>query len=110
VKVEIRGLEVFGRHGVREDERREGQTFLFDVTLEVGEPREDDIDAAVDYRAVRDALRELSAAHSYRLLETLASASADAIVERFAVRSASVRVRKPGVEWAEWTAATASRP
>ncbi len=107
--VEIHGLEVVGRHGVGEDERRDGQPFLFDVTLEVGEPDADAIDATVDYRAVRDTVRELSDARSYKLLESLAGAAADAIVTRFAVDSVTVRVRKPGIAWADWTAATASR-
>ena len=109
MKVEIHGLEVFGRHGVGEAERRDGQSFLFDVTLELGEPREDAVDATVDYRGVRDAVRELSDAGSYKLLESLAAAAADTIVERFPVDAVTVRVRKPGVAWAEWTAATASR-
>jgi dihydroneopterin aldolase len=109
VIVEIHGLEVFGRHGVGEAERRDGQSFLVDVTLELEEPREDAIDATVDYRGVRDAVREVSEAGSYKLLESLAAAAADAIVERFAVDAATVRVRKPGIAWAEWTAATASR-
>ena len=78
--VEIHGLEIFGRHGVGEAERRDGQSFLFDVTLEVAEPAEDEIGATVDYRAVRDTVRELSDARSYRLLESLAAAAADAIV------------------------------
>ena len=107
--VEIHGLELVGRHGVREEERRDGQTFLFDVTLDVPEPAEDAIGATVDYRAVRDTVRELSDARSYRLLESLAAAAAEAIVTRYPVASATVRVRKPGVAWAEWTAATACR-
>jgi dihydroneopterin aldolase len=94
---------------VDEDERRSGQQFVFDVTLEVPEPAEDSIDATVDYRAVRDTVRELSDARSYNLLESLAAAVAEAIVARFDVDSAIVRVRKPGIAWAEWTAATVSR-
>ena len=107
--VEIHGLEIVGRHGVGEAERRDGQPFLFDVTLELAEPAEDAIDATVDYRAVRDAVRDLSDARSYKLLESLASAAADSIVARFDVDSVTVTVRKPGVAWADWTAATASR-
>jgi hypothetical protein len=38
-------------------ERRDGQPFLFDITLELSEPGEDEIDATVDYRGVRDAVR-----------------------------------------------------
>jgi len=109
VKVEVHGVEVFGRHGLNEIERREGQTFLFDVTLELDEPREDAIGATVDYREVRDCVHELSAAHAYNLLESLAAAVADELVSRFGVSSVRVRVRKPGIAWAEYAAATAER-
>jgi dihydroneopterin aldolase len=108
--VELHGLELFGHHGVNENERRKGQSFLFDVTVEVDEPREDSIDATVDYRAIRDVIQKLNDAESYALLEKLAAASADAIMDELPVRSVRVRVRKPGVSWAEWTAATAERP
>jgi dihydroneopterin aldolase len=109
VIVEIHGLEVFGHHGAGEEERRRGQQFVFDVTLELADPAEDELEATVDYRLVRDAAREVSDAREYKLIESLAAAAAEAIVSRFAVESASVRVRKPGIAWAEWTAATASR-
>jgi 7,8-dihydroneopterin aldolase/epimerase/oxygenase len=109
VIVEIHGLEVFAHHGAGDDERRRGQSFLFDVTLELADPQEDELEATVDYRAVRDTVREVSDGREYKLLESLAVAAADAIVSRFRVRSASVRVRKPGIAWAEWTSATASR-
>lgn len=107
--VEIHGLEIHGRHGVNEDERRDGQTFLFDVTLEVTEPSDDSINATVDYRAVRDCVRDISDGRAFQLLETLAVAVADAVVARFDVVSVDVRVRKPGIAWAEWTGVTASR-
>src|SRR5919109_1582445 len=42
VIVELEGLEVFGRHGVEEDERREGRVFLCDVRLEVSEEARSD--------------------------------------------------------------------
>jgi dihydroneopterin aldolase len=107
--VEIHGLEVFGRHGVNDDERRDGQTFLFDVTAVVAEPVEDTIGATVDYRRLRDIVREVSDAAGYRLLETLAAAAADAIVAELPVERVQVRVRKPGVAWAEWTGVTCER-
>jgi dihydroneopterin aldolase len=109
MKVEIHGLELRGLHGVKEDERRDGQTFLFDVTLEVAEPGADTIGATVDYRAVRDCVRDVSDAEAFHLLETLAVAVADAIVAGFPVKTVEVRVRKPGIAWAAWTGVTASR-
>jgi 7,8-dihydroneopterin aldolase/epimerase/oxygenase len=107
--VEVHGLELFGRHGVNDDERRDGQTFLFDVTLEIAEPKEDSIDATVDYRKVRDIVRRVNDEKSHRLLETLAAAAADALVAELPIHSVRVRVRKPGVTWAEWTAVTVER-
>jgi len=110
MKIELHAIEVFGLHGINTVERRDGQTFLFDVTLELDEPREDAISATVDYREVRDCVVELSDAHAYNLLESLAAAVADALVSRFAaVSSVLVRVRKPGIAWAEYAAATAER-
>jgi dihydroneopterin aldolase len=37
ITVELRGLRVFGHHGVRDHEKLDGQDFLFDVDLEVGD-------------------------------------------------------------------------
>ena len=70
--VEIHGLELFGRHGVGEQERRDGQTFLVDVTLHVQEPAEDSVQATVDYRRARDVVRSVSDSRSFQLLETFA--------------------------------------
>jgi dihydroneopterin aldolase len=108
--VEVHGLELFGRHGVGEDERRDGQTFLVDVTFEVAEPASDTIDATVDYRRVRDVVRAVSDERSYTLLETLAGAAADALVAEEGIERVRVRVRKPGIAWADWTAVTCERP
>ena len=108
--VEVHGLELFGRHGVKDDERRDGQTFLFDVTLEIAEPMEDSIEATIDYRLVRDIVRGVNNAERYRLLETLAAAVADALNAELRVKRVRVTVRKPGIAWAEWTGVTCERP
>ena len=109
VLVEIHGFEVFGHHGVDEAERRRGQPFVFDVELEVDEPRTDSIDAVVDYRGVRDVVRTVCETQEFQLLETLAATVADALADALQPRFLRVRVRKPGVAWADWTAATVER-
>src|SRR5262249_49748244 len=95
VIVELHGLEVFGRHGVLEEEKFDGQVFLYDVELEVDEPTADRIDEAVDYRLVADCVREVSDSRSFDLIESLAGAVADAMVDRFPASRVKVRVRKP---------------
>jgi len=111
VIVELHGLEVFGRHGVLEEERLDGQTFVYDVEVEVQEPGSDRIDDAVDYRLVAACVQEVSDSRSFELIESLAVAVADALVEQLAVSEVRVRVRKPrpaGIA-AEWSSATAER-
>ncbi len=111
IEVELSGLEVFGYHGVEEEERRAGQTFLFDIRLDVPDDAlSDRIEDAVDYRLVAETVREVSDAQAFNLLEALAAATADAILSRYAVEAVRVRVRKPNVGLpVEFTAATAER-
>jgi len=108
--VQVHGLELFGRHGVDDDEREQGQTFLVDVTLHVQEPAEDSLEATFDYRRARDLVRAVNDSTSYKLLETFAAAAADALVAEPEIERVSVTVRKPGIAWADWTAATVERP
>ena len=98
MRIELSGIELRGFHGVLDDERREGQRFRFDVTVELAEPEEDDIDAAVDYRDLVACVREVSDGRAYQLLETLAAAVADELRRRFPLERVQVRVGKPDLE------------
>jgi len=114
LRIELRGLELFGHHGATDEEQERGQMFLYDVELEVGaRGASDRLEDAVDYRDVAAAVREV-ADRRFRLLEALASAIADVLVERFPVEHVRVRVRKPEVRPAgielEFAAVTAERP
>jgi 7,8-dihydroneopterin aldolase/epimerase/oxygenase len=97
--IELHGIELYGFHGVLDEEAREGQRFVFDVTLalETDAATTDRIDDAVDYRDVVALVQEISDRHRFKLLEALAQATADALVGRFDVVHAHVRVRKPDV-------------
>jgi dihydroneopterin aldolase len=99
VIVELRGLRLFGRHGVHVHEKENGQDFLFDVDLQVGERGVSDrLEDAVDYRDVARAVQEVSDARSYDLLEALATSVADELLLRFAAEHVIVRVVKPAVK------------
>jgi dihydroneopterin aldolase len=111
VLVELEGLEIPGRHGATPEEHERDQPFLYDLQLELSEPQADRLEETVDYRDVVEAVREV-AAEERQLLETLAAAVADALLERFPLERARVRVRKPEVRLeapVAWTAAIAER-
>jgi 7,8-dihydroneopterin aldolase/epimerase/oxygenase len=114
ITVELRGLRIYGYHGVSPDEREQGQDFIFDVELDVGERGSSDrLADAVDYTEVARAVKEISDAHAFDLLEALASAVADEMRGRFLAERVIVRVTKPAVRPAglEGTASVSvSRP
>jgi 7,8-dihydroneopterin aldolase/epimerase/oxygenase len=99
VRIELYGLELHACHGVLEEERRSGRRFLFDLELDVPATavRSDRIEDAVDYRQVAAAVREVSDGRRFHLLEALADAVAESLLERFPAERVRVRVRKPEV-------------
>jgi len=100
MRIELRGLVVFGHHGYLEEERRLGQRFLVDLWVDVnGDATESDrIEDTVDYRRLAALVRDVFGGEERLLLEGLAGAIADGVIERFsAVECARVRVRKPDV-------------
>jgi dihydroneopterin aldolase len=110
--VELRGLEVFGHHGAYPEEQRDGQPFWFDVELEVGDRgADDDLRTAIDYTQVAAAIRELSDARRFDLLEALATAVADDLYARFRPQRLRLRIRKkPAGLPVEHSAVTVERP
>ena len=111
--IELAGLEIPGRHGVEQEERQSEQPFLYDIRLELPEPKSDRIEDTVDYRDVVELLREISGAREFSLLEALAGAVAEALLQRFPeVERVRARVRKPRVQLGmavDYAAATVER-
>jgi 7,8-dihydroneopterin aldolase/epimerase/oxygenase len=93
-------------------ERENEQPFLYDLELELAEPRADLIEETVDYREVVELVRAVSEGRQFQLLESMAAAVADALLERFPAERVRVRVRKPQVQLGvpvEHTAASVER-
>lgn len=114
VTIEVHGLEVYGYHGVLSEEREHGQLFVYDITLLVHDAgvRSDKLADTVDYTGVAACVREISAGRRFNLIEALAGEIAEALVSRFVIARARVRVRKPEVRLGgpvEYTAATVER-
>jgi 7,8-dihydroneopterin aldolase/epimerase/oxygenase len=110
ITVGVRDFALFGRHGVRAHEKENGQEFVFDIELDVGDRGTSDrFDDAVDYREVQRVVQEVNDSRSFDLIEALAAAVADALYERFAPDAVRVRVTKPAVQpGTVWV--TSSRP
>lgn len=97
-RIVVRGLRAFGRHGVLEEERRRGQTFLVDVALDVdtaAAARSDDLADTVDYATLTERLAEVVGGDPVDLLETLAQRLADVCLAAPGVTAVEVTVHKP---------------
>ena len=80
------GFEVFGYHGVNEDERRPGGRPSTTLARRVGHRAETDrLEDTVDYRQVVAVVREVSDRRQFGLLEALAGAVADALLRALPV-------------------------
>jgi dihydroneopterin aldolase len=97
-RIELKGLRVRGFHGVYEFERRQGQDFVVDVSLELALDRAaetDDVADTVHYGELASRLAEVVAGDPVNLLETLASRLLDVCMSEKRVNRATVTVHKP---------------
>ncbi len=93
----IEELEIFARVGVPAEERAASQRLVVSLALQPRQPfgaRADDLAETVDYAAVCGELRAFAATREDRLIETLADAMAELVLERFAVARVELELRK----------------
>lgn len=98
-RIFLRGVVLFGRHGLYEEEARLGQRFEIDLDCRVDlgpAGRADDVHLTIDYGAVFEAVRNVVEDERYKLIEALAERIASRLFADFdrlvAVR---IEVRKP---------------
>ncbi|MBP3937150.1 MAG: dihydroneopterin aldolase [Clostridia bacterium] len=98
-KILIEGLRVFAYHGVFPQEKREGQTFVLDITMgldltKAGET--DDLADTINYAEATAVATQAMTAESYDLIERAAARVAAALLAAFPpVAEVTVRLHKP---------------
>ncbi len=84
--------------GINEDERREKQDVIINITLsaDLSVPgKTDRFEDTVDYRAIKKHVLKMAEASGYFLVEALAERIAQLCLEHPGVRAATVSVEKP---------------
>lgn len=97
-RIVLTGLSARGHHGVLEEERRDGQTFVVDATLEVDlgpAGASDRLADTVSYAEVADDIVAVIEGETVDLIEALAARIADRILDRPLVEAVEVVVHKP---------------
>ncbi len=94
----VSGIECWGHHGVFEHERRDGQSFVVDLTLGLDTApasASDDLRDTVDYGSLVAAVRQAVEVDPVDLIETLAQRLADVCLRDDRVEWVRITVHKP---------------
>lgn len=97
-RISLTGLSATGFHGVFDSERRDGQTFIADVTLELdtrAAARTDDVADTVDYSQIATRVVAHLEGEAVNLIETLAERIATDILGTYLVTAVEVTIHKP---------------
>lgn len=97
-EIQLTGLTVFGRHGVFDHEREDGQEFVIDLRLHLGladAAASDDVVDTVHYGELAEKVAAVVAGDPVNLIETLAQRIADVVLEEARVLQVAVTVHKP---------------
>lgn len=96
--IQVTGIRCYGYTGYLPEERVLGQWFEVDLTLSIdlaAAGESDDIADTLDYRHVIDIVKQLVKNSKFALVEKLASAIANAILELERVQQVRVQLSKP---------------
>lgn len=98
-KIIIKGLKLFGYHGVNPDEKKNGQNFFLDITLHINLTNacySDDIDDTVNYSTVIKHISAVFTEKSFNLIEAAAQYIAGSLLNEFkAVMQIDISLKKP---------------
>ncbi len=97
-EIVLTGLTVFGRHGVFDHERENGQDFVIDLRLllELADAAaSDDVADTVHYGELAERVAAVVSGDPVDLIETLAQRIADVVLDDERVQQVEVTVHKP---------------
>jgi dihydroneopterin aldolase len=97
-RIMLTGLRVFGRHGVFDFERADGQEFVVDVTVWLdldAAARTGDLADTLDYGALAYRAAAIVGGPPRKLIETVAAEMADDVMADERVHAVEVTIHKP---------------
>lgn len=95
--IRLNKMSFYGYHGVSAAEKETGRRYEVDCELEtdLAPPGQtDSLTDTIDYVAVFETVKEIVEGKAYSLIESLAAAIAEAILENFPIYAVTLRIRK----------------
>ena len=98
-KIFVKNLKLYGYHGVREHEKKDGQYFLFNIEILIEDSdysSRDKLENTLSYSDIIREVKKINKKNMYDLLETFSQVLANRIMEMSGlVRKAVIRIEKP---------------
>jgi dihydroneopterin aldolase len=97
-RIDLRGIEVYAKHGVLDFEQEKAQVFRVDVTAFVdliAPGASDDLTDTLDYGTLANEVREIVGGESHALIERVAARVADTVLQHSGVQRTIVTIHKP---------------
>lgn len=98
-KIFVKDLKLYGYHGVREHEKKDGQYFLFNIDIHIKDSDytgRDELENTLSYSDVIREVKKINKSKKFDLLETFCQVLAKRIMEiSILVESVIVRIEKP---------------
>lgn len=98
-KIYLNELAFYGYHGVFQEEKKLGQRFLVDVTLQLDLTKaghSDNIDESIDYGDVYKRVKDIVEGKPYKLVETVAEKIASELLHSYErLGACTIKVIKP---------------
>lgn len=97
-RITLTGLRVFGRHGVFEHEKRDGQEFVVDITVWLdlsAAAKTDDLTQTLHYGELAQLAAGIVGGEPYDLIESVAGKIADEVLLDERLNAVEVTVHKP---------------
>ena len=97
-RILIKDLNLFGYHGVRNSEKKDGQNFRFNIEILLNKDNflnEDDLENTLNYSEVIKLIKRINSDNRFNLLETLSQTIANRIMEMSSlIEKVSVKIEK----------------
>lgn len=101
MKIHLNDMVFYGYHGVHPEERKLGQRFIVNVTIETEkelDPSIHHLQDTVDYTKIYDEIKHTMEIMQFHLLEDCANQILDSLMESFPkITGALVKIKKPSV-------------
>src|SRR4030043_2350310 len=97
-KIIIKNLNLFGYHGVKESEKKDGQNFCFNIKILLNKNsflNNDNLENTLNYSEVIELLKDINSNQRFNRLETLSQVVANKIIEMsLLIEKVTVKIEK----------------